>query len=499
MTNPIEIISASRARLARLALGEVALAGVLPVAATIALACSIEMIDATVWHHWGYVIQPNRGATLRRVAFLTAAVEIVAAAILAIVACRRAADFEETAQKIDELVGARQEVLTLASLADPGRPEQQGRRSALFATLWRHVIGYLETFEPRHAFRFNLVAPVQRAAGLVGVIVIAMLLAGVILIRAPRATLAAAYTLRDFANSIDLPAASPEAHQLAAAARDVARDLENPQLPPRQQLAELRAIKQEIAKLEQLQSSGQKGAGAGQGGGSGEGAGNGSDEGSGSGSGKGAQGAGEGAKKGGNGVGSGGDKSGKDGQSIRLQNNLAKAEAKLEQASGDTTEKTASAKDQGAKGSGMAPAPGNPNGAGGAGNPNGTGNVQLPENGKVAQSQAPASEGKTTAHKDDAGTQGDTHMGDFPKPVAYERFYKLGEHGPPIDIKNARYVTFRLPASVISAGGEGNLVHDTGMPTASAPYTNAPLKEEHLTAAPDEEQLLPPRYRDLIR
>jgi hypothetical protein len=32
-----------------------------------------------------------------------------------------------------------------------------------------------------------------------------------------------------------------------------------------------------------------------------------------------------------------------------------------------------------------------------------------------------------------------------------------------------------------------------------APYTNAPLKAERLPASPDEQQLVPPRYRELIR
>ncbi len=83
--------------------------------------------------------------------------------------------------------------------------------------------------------------------------------------------------------------------------------------------------------------------------------------------------------------------------------------------------------------------------------------------------------------------------------MAYERFYKLGDKGPPLDLKNARYVTFRLPPAVVAGNGEGRTVHDAGAPAAITPYTNAPLKEEPLTASSDEEQLLPPRYRDLIR
>jgi hypothetical protein len=90
-------------------------------------------------------------------------------------------------------------------------------------------------------------------------------------------------------------------------------------------------------------------------------------------------------------------------------------------------------------------------------------------------------------------------LGDFPKAANYERFYKLGEKGPPIDIRDARYVVFRMPAAVVSAGGEGKTVADASNPSASVPYTNVPLKEGQATASPDEQQLVPPRYRDLIR
>ncbi len=95
-------------------------------------------------------------------------------------------------------------------------------------------------------------------------------------------------------------------------------------------------------------------------------------------------------------------------------------------------------------------------------------------------------------------TGGDTHLGQFPAPVRFERFYKAGEHGPPIEIKDARYVLFRIPPAT-TASGAGKTVLDKERPTASTPYSNLPLKEERITAAPDERQLVPPRYRDLLR
>jgi hypothetical protein len=60
-------------------------------------------------------------------------------------------------------------------------------------------------------------------------------------------------------------------------------------------------------------------------------------------------------------------------------------------------------------------------------------------------------------------------------------------------------VTFRLPTDTLAAGGEGKTVPDTGRPAAQTAYTNAPLREQRLAISPDERQLVPPRYRDLIR
>jgi hypothetical protein len=93
---------------------------------------------------------------------------------------------------------------------------------------------------------------------------------------------------------------------------------------------------------------------------------------------------------------------------------------------------------------------------------------------------------------------GDTHLGEFPKGGNYQRFYKLGERGATIDVRDARYVTFQLPTEIESAG-TGAVVADNTRPRATAPYTNAPLKPQRLRASPEEQQLVPPRYRELIR
>jgi hypothetical protein len=137
----------------------------------------------------------------------------------------------------------------------------------------------------------------------------------------------------------------------------------------------------------------------------------------------------------------------------------------------------------------------NPNEAGGHNSANSSG--QLPQQQQLASSKMPF--GHTPrGRRNDQGSMGDTHLGEFPKPGNYQRFYKLGEQGAAINIRDARYVTFQLPTE-IEAASKGPLVADNTHPRATTPYTNAPLKQERLTASPDEQQLVPPRYRELIR
>jgi hypothetical protein len=56
---------------------------------------------------------------------------------------------------------------------------------------------------------------------------------------------------------------------------------------------------------------------------------------------------------------------------------------------------------------------------------------------------------------------------------------------------------FRVPAA-IPVGSGGVTVLDPNHAKATTPYVNAPLKETSNDAPPDERQLVPPRYRDLI-
>ena len=97
--------------------------------------------------------------------------------------------------------------------------------------------------------------------------------------------------------------------------------------------------------------------------------------------------------------------------------------------------------------------------------------------------------------KDQGSNQGDTRLGEFPTPTKTQRFSKGGSDA--LNIHDARYVMFRLP-SAIPVGSGGTTVIDPNRTKATTPYVNAPLKETSSDAPPDERQLVPPRYRDLI-
>ncbi|HJU10838.1 MAG TPA: hypothetical protein VJ728_08170, partial [Candidatus Binataceae bacterium] len=275
--------------------------------------------------------------------------------------------------------------------------------------------------------------------------------------------------------------------QMRIAARDVAHDLTSSKLPPQEKIAELRSLERELDKVQPERQAATKGSGNSSGSGNGTGSsGQGEGQGSGSGSGSGAS-QGQGSR--------GGNNTGKANQQIvELHNDIAKAQAKLEQEanSGSRT----NANQSNSSGTGASPQPGNNPGQ--ARNQNSTkGGDSVTQPQTVASAKMPSGQNPSARH-DERGTTGDTHLGEFPKPGNYQRFYKTGEQGPPIDIRDARYITFQLPTTV-EAAGAGTLVTDKTRPNARTPYTNSPLKPSLVPASPDEQQLVPPRYRDLIR
>ncbi|MGH7905318.1 MAG: hypothetical protein ACREP6_01685, partial [Candidatus Binataceae bacterium] len=180
-------------------------------------------------------------------------------------------------------------------------------------------------------------------------------------------------------------------------------------------------------------------------------------------------------------------------QMAELQKELAKAQAQIET---EGAKNPGPATTPGGKGAGKAAKPGRMPGS------NQLASNQLNGGPKTSQPNESGNGPKPGAHKNGGnntpgGTQGDTHLGEYPAPVHYQRFYKNGK-GPPIDIHDARYVLFSLPQAAPSAAG-GKLMLDKEGPRATTPYVNVPLRESHNDINPDERQLVPPRYRDLIQ
>ncbi len=495
MVNPVELIGKSRRRLARLAAIKAGLYVLLPVAVTLVLALNLDDLGAMTWERWGYLLDTAHADALRQGLLFVAVTEALALGLLSWRAYHTANDFVGTAKRIDDLIGGRQEIVTLATLTDPAHPEPREKRSPLFPMLWRRAISYLDLFDPRREFKAEIRKPVTRSSlyalalmGLLG-------LTAAALVQVPTLEQALAHRLRVIARAID---SSPSAasHALAKEVRDTASKLENPQLPPEQKVQQLEQLKREIEKLQpQMAKATQNGSGrgdsggqngSGQGQGNGKGTGNGTGSGSGKGSGKGGQGS--------NPSGKNKNKSGEQ-QLVELGNDISKAQAQIQTESGPRDQAKGSSEGNKEQGTGIAEGK-NPNRPGNANQPNGAGNIELPRPGNLAQNQQQGN--NSNGRHDDKGSTGDTHLGEFPKAVNYERFYKPGESGPPIEVRDARYVTFRLPTDRLAAGGEGKTVPDTGRPAAQTAYTNAPLREQRLAISPDERQLVPPRYRDLI-
>jgi hypothetical protein len=491
--NPVQLIDSAKNRLARIAAVRIGLYGALPLVVTIALAVSVNLIGTLIWRKLGYFLDATRATALREAILGLAGAEIVVVVLLAWRAWRRADDFVGAAQLVDDLVGAHQEILTLATVADPAHPDAKQMRTPLFPMLWRRTISYLDMFDPRREFRLEFGGPLKGSSAFALAVVVLLGFAMLALVRPPTPIQAAAYRLREFAAALGRSGTTPADGELAEAAREVASHLEDPKLPPEQKKQELEALKRQLEKFDARKQTARSGSGK-SGGSNGSGEGNGSGNGTGQGAGKGAGGTGEGG-----GAGNGGKGPKSTQQTVELRNDISKAQAKLEQESksGDKSKTVARKNDK--KGTGRAPKSGeNPNQAGPQNKPNGTGDIPMPQPGNLAQNKTPSGT-NPNGRKDAKGSQGDTHLGEMPKAASYERFYKPGEKGPPIDIRDARYVTFRLPTEIVSAGGDGRTVRDSTHPTAETPYTNAPLKEQRLAVSPDERQLVPPRYRELLR
>jgi len=516
--NPVETIGTASARIARLAAIRTMLCAVAPALTAIALGLLLEPIGDVTWARYGYALAPDRANVLSLALIGAGIAVLVAGSVMAFRAYRRANDFVAAAAELDDRLECDQEIVTFATLADPSAPESsRARRTPLFPVLWRRAIAMFVGLDVRREFRLEVGEPLKRSSIFAGVVALAMVLATLGLVRAPTPENTEAAKLRSIAEEIAKTATSSDDTVLADKIRQAADALENSKLPPEEKKKRIEDAMREADKAAQKRNNSQSGKNQGTGkstaqSGKGNGKGQGNSSGSGSGEGKSGTGVGQnaggnnpGAGKGGTGKNSGKNDGGKgsakndqnkgDQSNIELQNELAKAEAQVE---------TANAKNPGPESK-----PGNDKNQGGANkpgekvdqksgsqpNPNRPG--EIPKPGASGDRNIPSAGGNPKNNKDLGSNMGDTHLGEMPTSTNAQRFLKPGEKGSTVDIKDARYVMFRLPGAPTSGNG-GKTVLDTDRPTATTAYVNAPLAPTSDNAPPDERQLVPPRYRDMI-
>ncbi|MBV8361770.1 MAG: hypothetical protein JO189_28120, partial [Deltaproteobacteria bacterium] len=206
MSNPVEIVLRSRNRLARLAVTRALLHAVLPLAITVAIALNLDMLNELAFDHFGYLMDAAPALLFQRSLLALALIQLAAGAMFAWRAWSYASDFIRTAEQIDRCVGARQEIVTLATLSDPGCPEAANMRSPLFPMLWARAIAYLEAFDPRSAFTLELREPLLRSFILASLVVIFLSTAAFALMTRPTPAQSVIHRLQLFANEIDTSA-----------------------------------------------------------------------------------------------------------------------------------------------------------------------------------------------------------------------------------------------------------------------------------------------------
>jgi hypothetical protein len=515
--NPVETIGTARARIARLAAIRVMLCAVAPALTAIALGVLLEPIGDATWGQYGYSIAPDRANLLSIALVVTGLVVLAAGSVMAFRAYRRANDFVAAAAELDDLLECNQEIVTFATLANPSTPESsRARRTPLFPILWRRAIALFGGLDIRREFKLEVGEPLKRSSIFAGMVALAMVLATLGLVRAPTPENREAAKLRAIAEEIAKTATSSDDTALADKIRQAANALENSKLPPEQKKARIEEAMKQARKAAEKRNNNQSGKNQGTGKSTSQsGKGNGNSKGQGnsssSGSGQGKSGTGAGQNVGGNnsGPGKGGtgnnsgkndggkgsaksDKNKSDQTNIELQNELAKADAQVETASAKNPGPDSKPGDD--KNQGGANKPGDKSGS--QPDPNKPGDIPRP--GSNGDRNAPTAGGNPKNNTDMGSNLGDTHLGEMPTSTNAQRFLKPGEKGSTVDIKDARYVVFRLPGTPTSGNG-GKTVLDTDRPKATTAYVNAPLAPTRDDAPPDERQLVPPRYRDMIR
>jgi len=507
--NPVQVISDARARLARIAAIRASIYFLVPALTAIAIGALLPAIGAVTWARIGYVVAPEV-LSYTRIAMLAAGfISVLIGAFLGARAYAASNDFVGAAMQVDRRVHGHEQVVTLATLTDPATPEaSQASRSPLFPVLMRNVNAILGAFDPDKEFIIT-VGPSLRESWLPSVLILGVAVIPMLaFIHTPTPLEQTAIELRELADKIDASSSStPEEKQLAEKVKRVAVNLTNPKITPEEKKQELDAVMAEVEKKETNPGDQPSGASAGTGAGKGNKSSS-SAAGGAQGKGQGGQGNGQGQGKGGGGKSEGKgssdnaqNKNGNNGKnkgganSIELKNELAKAQAQVqtEDLAANQTPNKPSPDSKTAQ----APQPGNnPNERGGnKNNPDQKGSAPMPVPQPGNQNAANKMPNGQGPKPNSGGTGGDTHLGEFPTAANYQRFVKPGEKG--LALNDARYVVFKIPSAPTSGDG-GKTVIDTEHPRASTAYTNAPLAPTSDTAPPDERQLVPPRYRELI-
>ena len=497
VSNPVEILNRTSRRIGQVAAARTIAYVILPAIVAIALAASLRPLGFVTWERWGYVLNPTGAEIIVYSLLAIASLSVIAGLGFGYRAYVHARDFVGAAEQVDDAVGGHQQILTFATLADPSTPDSSRGRSPLFPVLWKNSSRFLESFEPERTFPFRLGRPITRSSMLAFGVAFLMVISILGLVRPPSPLQTEAMRLREIARAIEKSSTNANDLALARSVRDAADALDNPKLPPEEKKKRLEEVRREMAShSEQKQDGGnQKGEGTGSNSGSKEG--KSSDKGAGGGSGA-SKNSGNGSSENRAGVGKGEsnkDNQGKDKNSIELQNELAKAETQIQTNESKNPNESPSAGGAEDKGQGRQPgnnpndkAPGNlpnPKQPGNIPTQSAEGNRNLPQAGGTSPQGA----------KDQGSNMGDTHLGEFPTPTKTQRF--ANGAGDALNIHDARYVMFRLPGA-IPVGPGGVTVLDPNRTKATTPYVNAPLKETSNDAPPDERQLVPPRYRDLI-
>ena len=496
----------------------VMLCAVVPALTAIVLGVLLDSIGDLTWGQYGYWLSPDQATELSLALIGAGLVLLAVGLVMAFRAYRRANDFVAAAAELDDLLECDQEIVTFATLANPSTAQSnRARRTPLFPVLWRRAIALFGGLDVRREFKFKPGEPLKRSSIFAGVVALVMVLATLGLVRAPTPESREAAKLRAIAQEIAKTAKGSDDTALADKVRAAADALENSKLPPEEKKKRIEEAMKQADKAAEKRNNSQSGKNQGtgksnaqSGNGSGKSQGQGNSSGTGTGEGKAGSGSGQnaGGNKPGSGKGGSGNNSGKnnggkesakndqnnqnkDPSNIKLQDELAKADAQVESSNAKNPGPDNQPGDDKNQGGGNKPG----DKSGSQPDPNRPGDIPKP--GANGDRNIPSSGGNPKNNKDMGSNMGDTHLGEMPTSTNAQRFLKPGEKGAGVDIKDARYVVFKLPGAPTSGSG-GKTVLDTDRPKATTAYVNAPLAPTSDDAPPDERQLVPPRYRDMI-